>query len=208
MHHMSSINSAAPVNTQIQRSAGNHAIILFIRDQFTDQVITDFPLQATYAGYFASSNHDGQIIFPRKTSNTEFYLIITPPVDLVSPLLNNISHLQIPAQNEARCYKLVLHEDLKAKKWEWIVTEEDLPLNRHIPLHSIIIFADPNNVSMPLGTTATAFHNHLILPSIYLTGFFDNSHPVVSLPNNRPFLAKLTTAYSLTPYGYATMQIY
>lgn len=190
------------------KSAGNHVLILFIRDLFTNQVVNDLPLQATYAGYFVNSNHDGQIIFPRKTVNTEFSLIITPTVEFVSPLLNNISHLQIPAQNEAKCYKLVLQKNLETGHLEWRTTVEDLPSDRHVPLQAIIVFANPNDITMQTGSTPTPFNNHLILPSIYLINPLENNQFALNLPNNRPFLAKLTTAYSLTPYGYATMQIY
>jgi hypothetical protein len=190
------------------KSSGNHALILFIRDQLTNQVITDVPLQATYGGYFVNSDHNGQIRFPRKTSNLEFYLIITPSIEPIFPLLNNVSHLQVPAANDARLYRLILQKNLKTRLWEWTVTAENLASDRHIPLHSIIILADPAQISMPTGTTLAPLSNHLILPSIYLTGPLQNNLSSITLPNNRPFLAKLTTAYNLTPYGYATMQIY
>lgn len=192
----------------LSKPVSNQAMILFIRDLATKQVITNVPIQASYAGYFTSSNHDGQIIFPRKTTNHEFYLIITPSVTSISPILNNVSHLEIPKHNQVKCYKLILQKNIHTGLLEWETVLIDLTTDRYVPLQSIIIFADPNDLEMQIGITPTLFNHHLVLPSIYLVQDFKDHQFALVLPNNRPFLAKLITAYSLTPYGYATMQIY
>lgn len=183
-----------------------HSLMLFIRDPLTNQVIYNSPLQANYAGYFTSSNHNGQIILPRKTQNSEFYILITPKILPVFDILNNISHLQVPKDQPASLYFIKKQINNNTGKSNWLTTLEVLSSDRHIPLHTIIISADPNDVSIPTGLSPLTVDNHLILPSIYLSRPLVNTIASTYLPNTRPFLGKTQTAYTLTPYGYATLQ--
>lgn len=181
------------------------ALMLFLRDFNTGQVVYDTPIQATYAGYFTNSNHNGQLILPRKTQALDFHLLITNHIEPVFSILNNVSHLLVPTYEENKLYHI--RTNLNANNTqEWLVTLEDLPADRHIPLHTIVILSDPNNLSMQVGTSPMQISSHLILPSLYLTEPLINIELALYLPNNRPFLGKLQTAYSLTPYGYATLQ--
>lgn len=183
-----------------------HAIMLFIRDINTKQVVYDSPIQATYGGNFVSSNHNGQIILPRKTQASEFTIVITPQIIPVFSILNNISHLQIPPLQAASMYHVKLEVNSANNLPEWQVKQTTIPANRTIPLHSIVILGHPANFTMQTGASAVLLSNQLILPSIYLHKPLLNTELTITLPNSRPFLSKIETAYTLTPYGYATIQ--
>ena len=182
------------------------AILLSLRDLQTSNIIYDVPLQVTYGGFFTSSNHNGQIILPRKTQDLDFYILITNQIIPIFSILNNISHLQIITNTPAAMYHITTTINPITDKLEWLTSLADIPKDQHIPLHTIIIFADPNNVTMQLGPSNLQLDTHLILPNIYLNLPFVNHNFSLLLPNIRPFLGKLETAYALTPYGYATIQ--
>jgi len=182
------------------------AILLSLRDQQTGNVVYDTPLQATYGGFFTSSNHNGQIILPRKTQDLDFYILITNQIIPVFNILNNISHLQIMFDTPAVMYHITSNIDPVSNQPEWLTSIVDIPQDRHIPLHTIILFADPENVTMQTETSNRQLDNHLILPNLYLNQPIINHNSSLFLPNIRPFLGKLETAYALTPYGYATIQ--
>src|SRR3990167_11314387 len=80
------------------------AILLSLRDLQTSNIIYDVPLQVTYGGFFTSSNHNGQIILPRKTQDLDFYILITNQIIPIFSILNNISHLQIITNTPAAMY--------------------------------------------------------------------------------------------------------
>ena len=183
-----------------------HIIMLFIKDANTQQVVYDIPVQATYGGNFISSNHNGQIILPRKTQVSEFSVVITPQIIPVFSILNNISHLQIPINQAASIYHIKLEVNSKNNLPEWRIKQTTIPADRTIPLHTIVILAQPANFTMQTGVSAVLPSNQLILPSIYLHKPLLDTNLAVTLPNSRPFLSKIETAYTLTPYGYATIQ--
>jgi len=187
-------------NQPTSQPAAHHTITLFIRDLNSDKVVTNVPLQATYGGFFVSSNHNGQIILPRKTENPEFYLMITPTIAPSISILNNVSHLIIPNQNPVVMYHLELQDQ------NWITTQVTIPDNRQVPLQAIVILTEPENVTLKEGRSPILLNKHLVLPSIYLTKEVNDQNSL-AIPDSRPFLANLKTAYALTPYGYATIQI-
>jgi hypothetical protein len=190
----------------ISKCFNGPAIMLFIRDPKTNNVVQDFPLQVYYGGFFTSSNHFGQIILPRKTQNPDFYILITNQIKPIMSILNNLENIAIPAEQDFKLYRVSLQDNQEPGEQEWLVQDADLPQNRHIPLHSIVILADPNSIIMPIGTQRFVESKNILLPSIYLDQISPDQKLSTLIPNSRPFLAQLKTAYRLTPYGYATIQ--
>ena len=188
------------------KPASNHIVMFFVKNKLTNMVASNISLQVTYGGYFTSSNRNGLIVLPRKTETESFNILVTPTILPVMPILNNVSHWQIPTQNSAVMYNVTLTNDAKSNQLQWHTITKLIPADGHIPLHTIIIFADPSSVDMVTGTTTTQFSSQLILPSIYVTKPLLHNNLATFLPNNRPFLGKLETAYTMTPYGYATIQ--
>lgn len=182
------------------------SLSLLIRDQDTGKIIYDNPLQATYGGFFTSSNHNGEIVLPRKTQVLDFYVLIANQIKPVLNILNNVSYLQIPTGTLATMYHITTEINPLTDKAEWLTTVTEIPEDQQVPLHTIIIFADPSNVSMQTGLSKIKLDSHLILPNLYLKEPLINQTLALLLPNMRPFLGKLETAYALTPYGYATIQ--
>lgn len=194
---------------EMSQVSANQAIIIFIEDLHTHTPVNNVSIQAIYGGYLTTSNHNGQIILPRKTEEANFKIIVTnPSVMPVFTILNNISHFQIPQTSEAIMYNITMNRS-KKNLAEWVIKQEPLPQDRHVPLHAIVIFADPKAAIIQTGKSITHLSEQLVLPNIYI----DQTQPFndissMALLNNRPFLKKLQTAYTLTPYGYATLQVY
>jgi hypothetical protein len=193
-------------NLAALKALPKQGILLLIRDQQTGKVVYDTPLQLFYGGFFTSSNYNGEIILPRKTQALDFYILITNKITPIFNILNNISHLQITDNHHAVMYHITTQTNPLTNKLEWLTTIADFSQDKQVPLHTIIIFNDPSNVSMKTGQASMQIDNHVILPSLYLNLPLVNNDLALLIPNIRPFLAKLDTAYALTPYGYATIQ--
>lgn len=184
-------------------SQSDHVITFFIKNKKSGEVDPNIVLSAAYGGYLGTSNNEGQISLPRKTQENKFNILITPSADPTMPILNNVSHWQLPKENKYKMYQVQRSDDGKNAYWE--TSEANITDDRHVPLHTIIIFAQPNNVSMNLGKAPTSLSYQLMLPSVYTTPAAKQTKSSITLPNAKPFLGKLTTAYNLLPYGYATI---
>lgn len=157
---------------------------------------------ATYAGYVAISNNDGQISFPKKHILPIVYLVIT---NNIAPILitgNTIHHWEIINQKMAKMYKIERLHNNSEELFYWQVTEVPLPENNRIPLESITILAKPDRIYVPEGTSLTDDNTNLVLPSIFIKkGINSNSHALYMLnvrqffDHSSPMLKKGTHRY-------------
>lgn len=123
------------------------------------------PLFATYFGYLTLSDRYGRITFPRKTAATKFNLLVTNKAEPIFMFPNTIFKWQIPLLTAAKMYKI--ERISKGAKYYWQITPVTLK-NRDIPLQTIIIFAKPDNVIVPVGKIPTGRNIQLVLPDIYI----------------------------------------
>lgn len=165
---------------------------------------------ATYAGYLNLTDNIGQLTFPRKTVNDSINILITTHINPVFMFKNTIAYWKIekgfnvkrPTSVPAKMYKVERKYDLETQLFFWEVKERKLPKNGQIPLHTIIILADPENIDVPEGITVTTNNPQLILPAIYAkkNRFSQNALFAMSI---KPFFSQNKTLYKERPLGYA-----
>lgn len=124
---------------------------------------------SSYFGFLNSSDHNGQTTFPRKHSNTKLKLIITDKIMPVMMFNLTVSHWELIPGTPAVLYEIVQQEDPTTKLTYWNVTLGTLPDNKQLaPTDSIILFAKPKNIYVPLGVTLAEQGPNLILPDMYV----------------------------------------
>lgn len=123
---------------------------------------------ATYGGYLVISDSDGEITFPRKTTRPFLYLIITERLTPIVMSGNTLAYWERNEDAPAAVYAMEQKFDTESRAYYWEVTQEPIPATTKVPLESIIIFADPKYVYVPLGITLTQQSPHLLLPDIYI----------------------------------------
>jgi hypothetical protein len=162
----------------------------------------NFGIFATYMGYITYSNEIGQIIFPRKTVKDSINLLIANDIEPIFMLKNTIAFWKIHNKALAQMYKFERKIDLETKLNYWEVTKRDIPKNNKIPLHTIIIFANTEDIFVPTGITPTNAGPQLILPNIYVklnTNYVKNALFTLTI---KPFYSPLKKIYKERPTGY------
>lgn len=132
---------------------------------------------AFYLGYVSFSDHNGQLIFPRKQQKSKMQLLITKkiqPVYIVAP--STIAYWILDKHQQAEMYEFQLHQDAQTQLYYINTTKIELPVDHKIALNTIILTANPKNIYIPLGATITHYSPNLILPPIYIKKHFDNSY--------------------------------
>jgi hypothetical protein len=122
---------------------------------------------ASYMGFVAVSSLDGQITFTRQHKNPSVNLLITQTIEPMMMLSNVVHHWEIKPDVPAKMYAMERKQDEETKLYYWDTQEIPLPENKRISLETIVIFAKPDNIVVPIGTTLTEGGPQLILPTMY-----------------------------------------
>ena len=123
---------------------------------------------ATYGGFVASSNYNGELSFPRKHQKAIVDIIITPEIIPVPLFESTILHWKRVPGAPAIMYRCEQLYNAQKEHYYWQTQEVPLPENMSIPLAAIVIIAKPKNVRMEVGDTITNETGNLVLPDIYV----------------------------------------
>jgi hypothetical protein len=122
-------------------------------------------LQASYLGYIATSNKNGQITFPREQQSDIIYILVTPEIEpefMISPTL---IHGWITKNNRPTAfYEISRKKHKELKTYYFDVKRLNIP--RDIPKNTIVIFAHPNHIDVPLGISLNTYSTNFILPEL------------------------------------------
>ena len=141
----------------------------------------------SYFGYLASSSPSGDLIFPRKHQDTSFMLVVAKEIEPIFMLENTISTLQIPEKTEYGYYSIERKQDSKTQLYYWQVEKAQLPKDRNLPLNSIILFAHPNEIYVPVGVSVTSNSPQICLPTLYVKDTVRIADNALSVLNIRRF---------------------
>lgn len=161
-------------------------------------------IPALYAGYWTVSSDTGQITFPRKQTETALHLLITDAIDPVIYHGQTVNHLQLFDPGAARFYKLERTQDENTGRYFWQVSSAELPKTLIVPLPTIIIFANPETITVPLGMTPTVESSHFFLPTLFVKERSDVSY-VLKLLEVNPYFERVTKFYRESNDRYATL---
>lgn len=122
----------------------------------------------SYAGYTNASDVDGSVTFPRLQLSPRLHLVVTPHIVPVVMFANTIHHLEFDPEAPAFMVTAEQKHDAETDLTYWSLTEDTIPEDNIIPLDSVIIIVNPDELSIPLGVIPTTDSPHLILPDIYI----------------------------------------
>lgn len=145
---------------------------------------------ATYGGYLVVSNLNGQITFPRMQQKTDFILIITERIKPILMIGNTIHHWEL-TNMPADIYSISRKQHAETKLFYWDVQKTTKPDASIIPINSIVIFAKPKNIIVPLGITITNDNQQLTLPPLYVVKNNTISIPALETLQVRQFFGTI-----------------
>jgi len=123
-------------------------------------------IYASYLGYIGLSDQNGQLTFPRQQQSETMYLLITPEIEpelMMAPAL--IHHWITKKKNPASFYSIKRKEEKRLHVYYFDVQKLAIPEN--IPYNTMIIYANPENVNIPVGISLTSYSPHFIIPDMY-----------------------------------------
>lgn len=159
-------------------------------------------VMATYAGYLAFSDTNGQMSFPRKHEASRIHLVITPAITPVLMMSNTIHHWELEIGTPAAMYNIERKLDPETNLAYWDTQEEPLPENNEIPLEALIIFDRPKDIYVPIGITVVKQTPNLVLPDIYLKQVQSTEEQAFYLLNIRMFFGTVNHLYKKQPKAY------
>ncbi len=160
---------------------------------------------STYAGYLQVSNHNGQIIFPRKHSKPSLPIIVTNKITPIVMFGNTISHWELAPSAQAAMFTATIKQDEATQASLWHVQQTDLPENNQIPLESLIIIAKPQNIFIPTGITLASESPHLLLPDMYIKKGINIVRNALYILNLNHFFRPPQTLYKKEANRYASL---
>lgn len=145
----------------------------------------------TYAGFLGISDWNGRMTFPRMQNSDTIYLIVTTKMSPVLMLANTIHHWELEEGTPVAYYKAERAFDSETEQTYWNIARAELPKDNIIPLASVLIFARPKDIVVPLGDTVSAKSPHLLLPKMYVKRSINRISNALYVININQFFASL-----------------
>ena len=155
---------------------------------------------ASYAGTITISDDSGQIRFQRKhqsggPGDTLLKVLITQKVNPIFLNGKTINHFEVDSTSPFAFYEIKQIQDAKSKKIYWDTKRIELSRTRIIPYNTIILFANPHHIRIPLGKSSFMSSSQLILPKIYVSDTVTHDLSAMQVLAIRQFFAPLITLY-------------
>lgn len=123
---------------------------------------------ATYGGFLTASDLTGELSFPWRHEKPLIHLLITEELTPIVRSGNTLSHWELQDGVPVQAYKMEQKWDDQARVPYWDISHEAAPADNIIPLESLVIFADPTFVYVPVGVELAKETPHLVLPDVYI----------------------------------------
>ncbi len=165
---------------------------------------TDFTtgIMGTYAGYIHASTDIGQLIFPRKQDSETLLLAITTQISPIMRFEQTVDHWQFVPGVPASLFELT-RKHSNEKKFYWEITKKELPESNIIDYTSLIIFAKPKNIHVPLGNTKTIESPNLLLPDLYVKKAINVVKHATYILQLKHLFRQVTPNYKKEPKRYS-----
>lgn len=162
----------------------------------------------SYAGNVARSDRDGQVIFERKTAGSKIHVIITQDIIAVpvDPLKEKtIYGFVLSPKALAQHYLFEKLQDPTTMLYFWRVTTLPAPKNKRLPYDTVVIFAHPKHVVVPLEDTITLSGENLVLPDFFTTKHLASATNAMRFLKIRQYFAPVKFEYTFAPDAYQKM---
>lgn len=137
----------------------------------------------TYAGYIQASDENGEMIFPRKQTGTQLFLLVTPEIQPVLMFPHTVKEWELVPDKPHAYFSVNRVTDPDTELTYWNVTEAKLEPAQPINLETIIVIANPQDLVIPTGITLTNSAVNLQLPTIYSQNSLDTSLNAITMMN-------------------------
>lgn len=163
---------------------------------------------ATYAGYFALSDMNGQVIFPRKNQKPRIKILVTRNIKpIFEPSIETptktIHHWELVEPAQAKYYETELKQDPDIKLYFWSTRQKKLPKKQRIPNDTLIIFAEPKYIIIPTGPIKLGINTaHFLLPDIFVSPEINRALDALWFLKVKKYFGPIKTVYKFEKQGY------
>ena len=159
---------------------------------------------ATHGGFLSISNEDGQITLPRVSQKPKIHILVTKEIKPIFLTKGTISHWEIKSpKNEFYTFTRKLNKETHI--YLWSAKKSSLKTGKRVPLHTIVLIADPKNVYIPDGVTQTSKGVQLYLPDIYVKKDIDTADNAIFAAHIRQYFSPILKLYKGIPSGFETI---
>ena len=157
---------------------------------------------ASYAGTITHSDRNGQIVFLRKSPDAALNLLVTDsikpiPVDPLHP--KTLFGFEVGQEAAAQMYLFERLQDPETEQYAWHVKPVPFDKEKRIPYDTIIVYANPHHVIVPLGPSATKKSENFVLPDFYVTERYNSAYNALRFLKVRHYFAPVAFNYSYLP---------
>lgn len=163
---------------------------------------------ATYAGFLTVSDLNGEIEFPRKHPSPHIDLVIAQRITPIVRSANTLSHWEINFDYAHAFYSIIKYSVPKTGTEYFITQPKAAPDDGVIPLESIVLFADPKSVYVPIGQTRSSQSPHLQLPDIYIKNTIQLTSEDLYVLNVMQYWGLIKFIYQKEPKRYSSHLVY
>ena len=153
-------------------------------------------IMGIYLGFVSLSDHNGQMIFPRKQHKPEVNFLITKaikPVYMIAP--ETVHNWMLDPTQPTEMYRFALQHDAPTGLYYVDTKKTDLPHDHMISLDTIVMIANPKNVFVPEGATITHDSPNLILPNIYIRKNFNFEYNALYTLSIKQYFEQINQEY-------------
>ncbi len=184
-------------------AAPSHILSLFFTwypSLDNEKTRTEYPegIPVTYYGNKTTSNRDGHASFPlyqsipklTKGKKLTFYLLVCSSIDPLFMLHATIERFVLPKGVSYRLYVIEKTYDKDTQKYVWTVQKARLADNT-IPLKTIIIHTEAQEIEIPTGISITNESSHIILPPILVKPSMSEAKSNITFLQNNKFFGPI-----------------
>lgn len=127
-----------------------------------------------YAGNIAISNRWGQVTFPCLQQSRTMNILVTPTIEpsyILAPSTIQSWNFQ-NSSNQKAWYTVTSEYDHETSLYYHMTQKTDGPSDNSIPLNTIILISNPDDVYIPQGATIIQQSSSLVLPDIFIKRTF------------------------------------
>ncbi len=156
----------------------------------------------SYSGTITHSDRNGQIVFLRKSPDAKLNVLVT---DSIKPIPVNPLHpktlfgFEIAQDAAAQMYLFERLQDPETEHYAWHVKPIPVDRDKRIPYDTIILYANPHHVVVPLGPSATTVSENFVLPDFYVTERYNSAYNGLRFLKVRHYFAPVAFNYTYLP---------
>ncbi len=157
---------------------------------------------ASYAGTITHSDRNGQILFLRKSPDAKLNVLVTEsikpiPVDPLHP--KTLFGFEVDKDAAAQMYLFERLQDPETEQYAWHVKQVPFDKDKRIPYDTIIFYANPYHIIVPIGPSATTVSENFVLPDFYVTERYNSAYNALRFLKVRHYFAPVSFNYTYLP---------